>query len=58
MKTKCSFAIKHNGYMYETLGISGFVTACRYKSRCGAECFKQLSNPQCFIHDVCALHEQ
>jgi hypothetical protein len=33
-----SFSLVHNGYMYETLGIAGFVPVCRCKSRCVAEC--------------------
>lgn len=32
--------------------IAGFVTVCRYKSRCGVEYFTQPIKPQCFIHDV------
>ncbi len=26
------FKMPYNGYMYETLGIAGFVTVCRHKS--------------------------
>ena len=44
--------------MYETLGIAGFVLIHRHKCRCGAEHLIKPLKPQCFIHDVCALHEQ
>jgi len=32
--------IVHNGHMYEMFGVCWHVSVNRYKSWCGAECFK------------------